>query len=299
MRLQPSGITLRREYKIREDAPDKAAHWGEQLWNLLASEVRLEVPTIIVDREAYDFVRTRLVNHLLSRLVVRAKQARSATVGLPDETRAESIRRAVDDVIALPEERQALVAYLLSRIVDRIERRGATLTPVQRSRVVGFARSRRHRCYICGRRLFYGDDAVLDPAEEKAAYRSFELDHLFPQARGGGRGSDNLGACCESCNKYKDVYLSFADFPVEMSQTSSLNPIQVAKVFDGKVEFALLWRQGGGCARCGTKFHDTANERLYLVRRDVGDAYHFMNVEIACGDCEDGGMLEEGIKIRD
>ena len=52
MRLQPSGITLRREYKIREDAPDKAAHWGEQLWNLLASEVRLEVPTIIVDREA-------------------------------------------------------------------------------------------------------------------------------------------------------------------------------------------------------------------------------------------------------
>lgn len=297
--MQPSGITLLREYRIREGAPDKAAHWGEQLWNLLASEVRLELPAAVVDREAYQFVHTRLVNHLLSRLVVRAKQANLANAGLPYETRAEAVRRAVDDVVALPEERQALVAYLLSRIVDRIERRGATLTPVQRGRVAEFARGRRHRCYICGRRLFYGDDAVHDPVEEKAAYRSFELDHLFPQARGGGRGPDNLGACCESCNKYKDVNLSFADFPVEMSQTASLNPVQVAKVFDGRVEFALLWRQGGDCARCGTKFHDASDERLYLVRRDVGDAYHFMNVEIACGACEDGGMLEEGIRIRD
>ena len=297
--MQPSGITLRREYRFREDAPDKAAHWGEQLWNLLASEVRLEVPAFIVDREAYDFVRTRLVTHLLSRLVVRAKQARAANAGLPEETRAEAIRRAVDDVVALPEERQALVAYLLARIVDRIERRGATLTSVQRARVEGFARARRHRCYICGRRLFYGDDTVHDSAAEIAAYRSFELDHLFPQARGGGRGSDNLGACCESCNKYKDVNLSFADFPVEMSQTSSLNPVQVAKVFDGRIEFALLWRQSGTCARCGTMFHDTADERLYLVRRDVSDAFHFMNVQIACGECEDGGMLEEGIRIRD
>ncbi len=297
--MQPSGITLRREYRIREDAPDKAAHWGEQLWNLLASEVRLEIPEFIVDREAYGFVRTRLVNHLQSRLVVRARQARVATADFSDETRAEAIRRAVDDVVALPEDRQALVAYLLSRIVARIERRGATLTPVQRSRVIGFARARRHRCYICGRRLFYGDEAEHDLEEERAEYRSFELDHLFPQARGGGRGSDNLGACCESCNKYKDVNLSFADFPLEMSHTSSLNPVQVAKVFDGRMEFALLWRQGGACARCGTRFHDIADERLYLLRRDVGDAYHFMNVEIACGECEDGGMLEGGIRIRD
>jgi hypothetical protein len=297
--LQPNGITLRREYRIREEAPDKATNWGEQLWTLLASEVRLEVPTFIVDREAYDFVRTRLVNHLLSRLVVRAKQARAANAALPDETRAEAIRRAVDDVIALPEERQALISYLLTRIVDRIERRGATLTAVQKARVTGFARARRHRCYICGRRLFYGDDAVHDPDEEKEAFRSFELDHLFPQARGGGRGSDNLAACCESCNKYKDVNLSFADFPIEMSQSPSLNPVQVAKVFDGRIKFALLWRQGGACARCGKKFHDTADERLYLVRRDVDDAYHFTNVQVACGECEDGDMLDEGIKIRD
>lgn len=297
--MQPSGITLRREYGVREDAPDKAAHWGEQLWNLLASEVRLEVPEFIVDREAYDFVRTRLINHLVARLVVRAQHVHARTADLPRPTRDERIRDAIDGVINLPEERQSVVAFLLAEIVTRYERRGATLTTRQRARVAAFARSHRHRCYICGRRLFYGSATEPGAEQEIEAYRTFEIDHIFPQARGGSRGGDNLAAVCESCNKYKDAHLSFADLAIEGSITKSMNPVQVAKKFDGKMEFALLWRQRGSCAKCDLPFHDAGDERLYLLRRNVEDVYHFMNVELACGECEDKGDLQEGILIRD
>jgi 5-methylcytosine-specific restriction endonuclease McrA len=125
---------------------------------------------------------------------------------------------------------------------------------------------------------------------------AFEVEHLFPQKRGGSRAPANLTAACKSCNKYKDVLINFSDLPVETFLTSSSKPENIKSAFGGVKKFALLWRQAGCCARCDLPFYEAQDERLILLRRNDDDAYHFFNVEITCGAC--GEQDPKGVELR-
>ncbi|MET3909981.1 5-methylcytosine-specific restriction endonuclease McrA [Bradyrhizobium sp. S3.3.6] len=310
--MKPSSITLDRKYAFRDFSDEKSEEWGERLWKLLRMHVAVDIAPVLRDRDRYEYINDRLVNFILARLVTRGVQIHKATSALPEEVRLEQWAEAVSDVLNVAQEVCDDMAWHLSKICPRIVSGGAKLSNYQKRTIKRFARANSHRCYICGQHLEYADakpEAVekedegeatkeVDKVEKAfAPRRGFEIDHIFAQKRGGGRSSANVAACCEDCNKYKDVLLSYADFPLENAITSSVGK-NVKAAFGGRNKFALLWRQSGSCAICGTKFHDTEDERLFLVRRNRQDSYHSMNVDIACGQCGADQSLE-GVQLRE
>lgn len=299
--MEPCRIDLPRTYAFWDNAEEKKEDWGPRLWSLISSTVDFEPPIVLVDREAYGFVRDRMISYIHARLVTRARQIDLEMAGFPEDARQDRLADMVEEILSLGEEQRQDIAWLLSRISARIRRKGGVLTTAQRGEVEVFASANAHRCYICGRGLHYADRLHADAQMEKANYRAFELDHIFPQKRGGSRSRANLAGCCESCNKFKDVKLSFADEAVEAYITVSVDQGKVARAFPLKARFLVLWRQKGECARCSIKFYDAPDERLFLFRKNQDDAWHFTNVEIGCGACGDqhAGAVEEGIKIRD
>lgn len=299
--MEPCRIDLPRTYAMWDDVEDKKEDWGPRLWSLISFAIDFEPPVVLVDREAYGFVRDRMISYIHARLVTRARQIDLEMATFPEDARQDRLAEMVEEVLSLGEQQRQEIAWLLSRISARIRRKGAVLTTPQRRGVEDFASGNGHRCYICGRALHYADLPHPEADIENANYRSFELDHMFPQKRGGSRSRANLAACCESCNKFKDVKLSFADEAVEAFITASMDIEKVARAFHARARFLVLWRQKGECARCSIKLYDAPDERLFLFRKNQGDAYHFLNVEIGCGTCGDlhAGAEEEGIKIRD
>lgn len=299
--MEPCRVDLPRTYAFWDDVDEKKEDWGPRLWSLISSTVDFDPPVVLVDRDAYGFVRDRMVSFIHARLVTRARQIDAEMAAFPEDARQDRLAEMVGEVLTLGEGQLQDMAWLLSRIAARIRRKGGVLTTAQRAEVEEFASANRHRCYICGRGLHY--EAVPHPEAgmANANYRSFEIDHMFPQGRGGGRSRSNLAACCESCNKFKDVKLSYADDVVESLLTVSQDGARVERTFNAKARFLVLWRQRGECARCSIKFYAASDERLFLFRRNPADAYHFMNVEIGCGTCGDlqAGAVEEGIKFRD
>ena len=299
--MEPANITLDRTYAFGHDVEHKKEDWGPQLWSLIRSVIDFEPPIILVDREAYGFVRDRMISYIHARRVTRARQIDLETADFPEDARQDRLADMVEEIVTVDERRRQDIAWLLSRISSRIRRNGATLTTAQRRQVVDFATDNNHRCYICGRGLHYPGLPHPDREMDNANYRSFEIDHMFSKTQGGSRSRANLAGCCESCNKYKDAKLSFADEAIELLFTASVDMAKVVKIFHAKPRFLILWRQKGECSRCAIKFHDASDERLFLFRKNREDAYHFMNVEIACGDCGDrvAESDQEGVKIRD
>jgi 5-methylcytosine-specific restriction endonuclease McrA len=234
-----------------------------------------------------EFVAERFTNYVLARLVARGMVAETTVAGLSEDARQQAFEDAVDGVLDVDPDSRDKVVWFLERICARRRRKGGDLTVAQKKTIYGFAAKENHRCYICGQELSFPSrphpNAPTDP--EETDWRLFEIEHIFPQSKGGGRRRTNLAACCKSCNKLKDDYLSFADLPLEDFITASNDRTKVIKAFGAKGRFALLWRQRGRCARCDTPFHDAKSETLVLQKRDVADAYHFMNAQIVCGDC--------------
>jgi hypothetical protein len=299
--MKPSSIVLEKTYLFRDRSPVRSEEWGERLWKLLRLHVSIEVTGGLRDRESYEYMTDRLVNFVLARLVVRGIQIQNQAP--TEEIRFEKWTEAVSDVLDVPPPVRDDVVWHLSKICPRAaSAAGTSLKTHQRDKVTEFARRHSHRCYICGQYLEYDEYASDDSDEEAKAQfemRRFEIDHLFPQGRGGGRSPRNLGACCNSCNRYKDSLLSYADFIVENAIMTSSSAESVAKTFGGKTRFALLWRQQGTCALCDKKFHDADDERLYLFRRNPEDSYHFLNVDIACGPCADQQRAPRGVLLRE
>lgn len=298
--MEPSRIDLRRTYAFQDDAEEKKQDWGPRLWALISSLIAFEPPALLVDRDDYTFVRDRMVSYIQARLVTRARQIDDVMASFPEGARQDALADMVEEILALSEQQRQEIAWLLSRISARIRREGAVLTTNQRRTIEAFATANAHRCYICGRAMHYAG-APHPEAEIENARRAFELDHIFPQKRGGSRSRVNLAGCCESCNKYKDVLLSYADASLETLITSSTSSASVVRIFNRRAQFLIMWRQRGECARCSVPFYEAPDERLFLLRRDRSDAYHFLNVEVACCTCGDAleGSGDEGIKIRD
>jgi hypothetical protein len=293
-------IDLSRTYSFRDEAEEKMEDWGRHLWRLLRENLEFDTPKLFRNNDDFQYLAERLTNYAQARLITRGIVVEKDNFELSDDVRNVAFTEVVDEIIDVPELVRDRIVWYLSRICSRIRKSGSNLTSTQIRTIKRFATSQAHRCYICGQALHYS--AQVEPNEDSARevspWRKFEIDHIFPQKRGGGRSRGNLAACCESCNKFKDVLLSFADFALETVITSSVDPANVRAKFDGKNKFALMWRQRGACALCGTKFHDSPDERLFLQRRDARDVFHFLNVELICGPCADAHALE-GVLIRE
>lgn len=302
--MEPTGIVLEKEYFLGVDVPEKTAHWGEMLWKLLLRELSLELPRGLKNIEQFGFINQRLVNYILTRLVVQGVRIYQDNSGLDEDTIARKLENLVEDILDLSDQvRDDIVSYLV-RICPRLNtNNGSKPTKPQNGKMRFFARERGHRCYICGQQLTFRSDAVSDSESDddrkNREKRFFEADHIFPMSRGGGRGSDNLAASCNSCNKLKDDSISFADFMIETAITKSSNPANIInRVANSRMQFALLWKQRGACAMCNEEFYRKDSETLFLHRKNDNDCYHFLNSEIVCALCNDEFELN-GVLVRE
>jgi hypothetical protein len=293
---------------FRDVDEEKAARWGEALWKLLRQEISIVLPRSLKGQDTFDFINQRLVNYILTRLVVRGVQIDEETRGLDEETRFTSWAELVEDILDVSAERRDEIAFYISKICSRINRKGGQLTDKQRRVIKRFAKDHGHSCYICGQALTFeatnasqaNDNAAKAEAQKIGTdWRTFEIDHLFPQSRGGDRSPDNLAACCNSCNKLKDKNLSYADLLIEKAITSSISEKTIKDVLGNKdMKFALLWKQKGACAMCVRDLHSLSDERLHLIRQNDNDAYHFLNAAIVCTPCNETYQLN-GVQIRE
>jgi hypothetical protein len=294
-----TAIKLPRTYRFNDDEHDKMADWGLQLWRLLRAKLEFNRPRLLRDSDETEFIIERYTNYALTRLVTRGMMVEKRVAGLGEEARQDAFLDLVEDMLAVDEQTRGRVVWLLDRICARHKRNGGDLTRAQCQTISGFAVQQQHRCYICGQALSFLDhphpQAPVNDTEPD--WRRFEIEHIFPQSKGGGRNKSNLAACCQSCNKLKDDYLSFADLPLEDYITSSEDASNVRRTFGSKGRFALLWRQRGKCAMCDTPFYDVPDEKLVLRKRDIKDTYHFMNAELVCGKCaENDDPLQTNVK---
>lgn len=302
--LVPTGVTLKRTYVFEESDLNRAEDWALPLWRY----VQLKVPfsaevSALRDQELSEVLHERFVSYVFSRLIIGAchalEKAKEQNAGA--ERRATLMADAVDTVLDVdPDVRDTMVWYL-NRIAERVSRGQADLSPGQRKAIVRKATEHGHRCYMCGRTLHYkqrpfgaDDTPNIHKIRSKLA---FEIEHIWSQARGGGRARTNLAASCNECNKFKRHLVSFADFAVEQIMTTATSPDSIRAAMSGDSRFALIWRQGGCCAVCDENFYDVDSEHLFLVKRETSQPYHFLNMMAVCRNCNSTHQLN-GVDLR-
>lgn len=87
--MEPCRIDLPRTYALWDDVEDKKEDWGPRLWSLISSAVEFEPPVVLVDREAYRFVRDRMISYIHARLVTRSRQIDLEMATFPEDARQD------------------------------------------------------------------------------------------------------------------------------------------------------------------------------------------------------------------
>lgn len=72
------------------------------------------------------------------------------------------------------------------------------------------------RCEYCGRDLI----------EDRIGYGSIQIDHIFPQSKGGDDSLDNLALSCSICNSVKSDWIS-----VEIDSTNRHGKLVAARLY--------------------------------------------------------------------
>lgn len=291
-----------KQYWFNDNSVEKKEEWGRQLWRLLRPVMHVNPPEGFRSADDLAFISERLTNYVLSRLVVRGMLIHHETRETTQEVQDQRYSDLIEDVLNVDSITKGQIVWLLSRICKRISTKGSELNPRQKQAVKRFGQQEGHACYFCGIALSYGEPTSdSDDSEDIVTSKrrnGFEVEHIFPSKRGGGRNRSNLVACCEACNKYKDVRLSFADFPIEKAITKSSDPEQIRIEFSGPMQFALLWSQKGTCAFCTRHFFSMTDSKLFLTKKNNDDVFHFLNCHIVCNDCNETHNLE-GIEVRE
>lgn len=306
MEAVASRIRLERRYAFREPEEHRAEDWSSLLWEmlhtLLAPGIRME--GLKDADELASIMSERLVNYAFSRVVVSGCYWLEEK-GIPEDALAltDGMLDAVDDVLDVADEQtKQQIAYFLSKICTRISREQASLNQTQSRVIRRFALANGHRCYLCGCELHFGKERPYGLGSEAAItekrdQRTFEIEHMWAQERGGSRSRANLAACCASCNKLKSHLISFVDFPIEQIITNASSEEGIKAAINKQFRLALLWKQKGCCGACERHFFDMDTETMYLVRREKDQPMHFLNLQLACAGCNDQRSLE-GVLIR-
>lgn len=304
----PTRIKLQRTYSFSETDPSKADEWALPLWQYVRANVPFTVQVSAIRDDALaDVLHERFVNYVYSRLVVAGCFALNQ-LSPPDpeidqqSQREQALQSAVESVLDVVPDINGRIVYYLERICPRIVRKKAEPTKTQRRHITKAASRDGHRCYLCGRELHYvnarpygrDDDPRIKEIRKK---RAFTIEHLWSQARGGGRGRANLGACCFECNNLKKHLISFPDVAIEQIITVASEPASVLADIPALTRLAVLLRQGGCCELCERKLHDVDEETLLLARREPDQPYFFFNIMVVCLACHDRHQLN-GVKLR-
>lgn len=305
--------SLPRRYNFPEPRPYDSLPYGEELWTLIWHLCSSQVGSPLRDHEMSEVVRQRTTGYIVSRLIVEARRVRR---GFSDEPLGETAERyltqllddLVDRILDVSEANRNRASDLLLKITRRLSLKQGEATPGQANAIETFAEASGHRCYICAAPLRYRpfDEKTIQhltpDKQESAAFehnrRRYELEHIYPQSKGGTRSPHNLASCCRECNKFKDDLTTFAELQIEPIIVVSDDPTRVKETFGARQRFGLFWRQQGRCRSCAQPFYEKHDERLFVVRREKSDAYHFLNTQIICGECHDLGDYE-GFHFRD
>ncbi|NWB56502.1 HNH endonuclease [Pseudomonas sp. F8002] len=290
--LYSNRVQLEKTYAIKEAHESRAEDWGPQLWAFVKAQVPFSVSFESLREPGFqEVLHDRFVNYVFSRLILGAVHAANLidTAELDEEESYESLSASVETILDVEPDIRDRIVWYLDRIAWRIKKKEADPTRGQKNSIKKLAIENRHRCYLCGKALHYNDspfgsddDAFI---KEKRQKRAFEIEHIWSQARGGGRGRDNLAASCSVCNKLKKHLVNFTDIAVEQIMTTAVEPESVRYSMSAEFRFALIWRQQGKCFFCSRKFHDVDTEDLLLVKRERTQPYHFFNMMLVCLDC--------------
>lgn len=300
----PTSITLKRTYSFEESDLNRAEDWALPLWRYIQLNVPFSVDvSALKDQELAEVLHERFVSYVFSRLVVGACHAleRAMQQDADAESHATLLADSVDAVLDVDANVRDTMGWYLNRIAKRILGCQASPSPGQRKAIVRRATENGHRCYLCGRTLHYknrpfgtDDTPHIDKIRTKLA---FEIEHIWSQARGGGRGRANLAASCNECNKLKRHLVSYADIAIEQIMTTATSPDSIRAAMSGDARFALIWRQSGCCAVCSKAFYEIDSEHLFLVKREISQPYHFLNMMAVCRDCDSAYQLN-GVDLR-
>ena len=308
----PTRIKLLRTYPSREKS-SKTEDWAQPLWDYVRANVPFQVQVSAIRDDALaEMLHERFVNYVYSRLVVTGCYALGQLPPPDPEVdqaaqREQALQAAVESVLdVIPEIRDRMV-YYLERICPRVLGKKAELSKPQRNAVIRMAVEQGHRCYLCGRDLHFpkvrpfGKDGENEEQEKRIAEirkkRTFTIEHLWSQARGGSRDRTNLAACCFECNNLKKHLISFADVALEQIITTATEGDSLLADMPAMSRLAVLLRQGGCCELCERKLHDLDAEALFLARREPDQPFFFLNIMFVCPDCNQSNELN-GVQMR-
>lgn len=130
-------------------------------------------------------------------------------------------------------------------------------------------------CYICGRAL----------VEEEA-----QIEHLWPKAMGGLERELNLKIACPQCNCEKWNYIDSSDFHYEeicLIGDEEANDESFQKEFKRVYKIASWSKNNYKCILCDLPTNQVG--KLKLVRKNLNDSWHFLNVDAICEKCLGSG----------
>ncbi|VEF36998.1 HNH endonuclease [Stenotrophomonas maltophilia] len=297
---------LARTYRFKETEELHREDIAQDLWHAVESVLAtsVQIDCLRSGDELTAIVSERVVNYVYSRMVISGCYWMDLN-GVPSDqlVLVDGMVQALRDVLDVPDgDLEQRIAYMLARVCTRVRQKHAKLNDTQIGAIRNFAAVEGHRCYLCGADLHYeahrpyGDDSD-DGIDRVRDQRSFEIEHIWNQARGGSRAPSNLAACCKACNKHKSHLISFVDLPIEQINSGAKRPESILTSINNQYRFSIIWKQHGRCARCDRHFYEIDSESLYLVKREYDQPLHFLNLEISCGQCNNDLSLK-GVKIR-
>lgn len=294
-------IELKRTYRAA-GLVDDSEEWGEELWRYIAGQIDLAITVERLKEPALiETMRHRVINYVVSRLIVGGCLAIKPVRQVPD-LRQEPLQQVVEDLLDVGEVSRDHIVWYLDRICPRILSGANALSGLQINSIRRFASERNHRCYLCGRVLHYefnpyGSDEW--PAiEDSRAKRSFEIEHIWNQARGGQKNLRNLAASCNECNKLKRELISPDDLALESFIGRPSRESSIKSFASKELRFALAWYQNGQCATCARNFYELDEEAVVIALREQDQPHHFFNMMICCLSCNEQKKLS-GVKIRE
>jgi hypothetical protein len=146
-------------------------------------------------------MREMTVLHLLHRLImagtVIARRYREQAILVERETKQAILEHMVvgwEDVSAL-----------FARLEPAIRAASSSVPEGVRASLTEAARTSHAVCYMCGTQLEFIE----------RGFRSFTLDHVWPQAFGGDSVEENLLPACRSCNECKANVAAWSLYPIQ------------------------------------------------------------------------------------